>query len=86
MASGNHTDRKERTLIDWIPTPQSSRTEAIAYLIDEEAILARFTDGKEWRYDSCPAHVWEEFSDPATSKGGYIHQQLNHHTNYEFVA
>jgi len=74
-------------LIDWIPTPASCRTEAIAYLEDEEAILARFTrDGVEWRYEGCPAHVWEEFSDPATSKGTYIHEQLNHHANGPFVS
>jgi len=56
-------------------------------LEDEEAILARFTrDGVEWRYEGCPAHVWEEFSDPATSKGTYIHEQLNHHANGPFVS
>ena len=73
-------------MIDWIPTPESERTEAIAYIAEEEVILARFPGGREWRYEGCPAHVWEEFSDPSTSKGTYIHEQLNHHSHGPFVS
>lgn len=72
-------------MIDWIPTPESSRTDAIAYLAEEEVILARFPNGREWQYEGCPPHVWEEFSDPATSKGTYIYEQLNHHSHGPFV-
>lgn len=73
-------------MIEWIPTPESSRTEAIAYLPEEEVILARFPDGTEWRYDGCPLHIWDEFSAPATSKGSFISQQLDHHPNGPFVS
>jgi KTSC domain len=73
-------------MIDWISTPDSGRTVAIAYLLDEEAILTRFPDGTEWRYDGCPPSVWAEFSAEATSKGAFIRENLNHHPNRKFVS
>ncbi|GJM36654.1 MAG: hypothetical protein DHS20C19_00210 [Acidimicrobiales bacterium] len=73
-------------MIEWIPTPESSRTDAIAYLPEEDSILVRFPDGAEWRYDSCPANVWEEFAYPVTSKGAYIREQLDQHPNGPFAS
>ena len=72
-------------MIDWMPTPESSRTDAIAYVVEEELILARFPGGTEWQYEGCPPDVWEEFADPATSKGTYIHERLNYHAHGPFV-
>ncbi len=68
MAARCCAERRDNALIEWIPTPESSRAEAIAYLPEEESILTRFPDGTEWRYDSCPAQVREEFTDPAASR------------------
>ena len=73
-------------MIEWIPTPESSRTTAIAFLRDEEVILARFPDGVEWRYEGCPQVVWEEFSAPQTSQGSFIATQLNNHPNGPFLG
>ena len=56
------------------------------HVSSEEAILARFPARVEWRYDGCPAHVWEEFADSATSKGTYIREQLDRHPNGPFVS
>lgn len=66
--------------IEWIETPASTRCSAIAYDSEGERILCRFRkDGVEWQYHGCPPSVWQEFSNPATSKGSFIHEQLNHH-------
>jgi hypothetical protein len=65
--------------IEWIDVPDSERIVAMAYDEGEEAIFVRFTkDEIEWCYEACPPHVWEEFSNPAQSKGRYIHDVLNH--------
>lgn len=67
-------------MIDWIEVNDSSRVSAVAYDVDEERILVRFRkDGVEWQYPNCPLVVWQEFMAPATSKGQYIYEQLNHH-------
>ena len=73
-------------MLEWIPTPDSSRTAAIAYLSDGEVILTRFPDGVEWRYENCPQVVWDEFSAPQTSKGSYIARQLDNHPNGPYLG
>lgn len=69
-------------MIDWIDVPDSDRVTAVAYDADQERILVRFKrDGTEWQYSGCPPMVWEEFIAPTTSKGQYIHNQLNRHSH-----
>ncbi|MDQ1500734.1 MAG: hypothetical protein QOF36_501 [Microbacteriaceae bacterium] len=71
---------------EWIPVTDSDRITAMAYDVEAEAIFVRFTkDEVEWCYEECPPHVWEEFSNPAQSKGQYIHQVLNHKTNHRHL-
>jgi KTSC domain len=83
------TSKTRRNLvsdIEWIDVSDSKRIVAMAYDEAGEAILVRFAkDEVEWCYEGCPLHVWEEFSDPAQSKGSYIHEILNHkpHHRYE---
>jgi hypothetical protein len=67
-------------MIDWSPV-SSSWVVAEAYEPETERILVRFKDGVEWYYDSCPPHVWEEFSMPGQSRGKYIHGVLKHKPN-----
>ena len=71
-------------MINWIHVADSSRVIAIAYDQEEERILVRFPNGREWQYLGCPPVVWSEFSNPATSKGRFIHQRLNHHDHRPF--
>ena len=69
-------------MIDWIEVHDSDRVTAVAYDAGQEHILVRFKDdGTEWQYAGCPRLVWEEFMAPTTSKGRYIHNQLNHHVH-----
>lgn len=58
--------------VEWTPVDGSSRIIAEAYLPELEAILVRFPDGTEWAYSACPPAVWEEFTAPGQSRGGYI--------------
>src|SRR4051794_33858080 len=68
------------TMIEWIEEPGSSRITAMAYDEENERILVRLRDGdKAWQYTGCPRSVWDEFSDPSTSKGKFIHERLNYH-------
>lgn len=76
---------KRCKLIEWIEIADSARVEAIAYDQEGERILVRFPGGREWQYAGCPQMVWDEFSNPATSKGGYINDQLNHHQHGPLV-
>lgn len=68
-------------MIDWIPVHDSERIVAMAYDEAGEMILVRFPNGVEWFYGASPRSTWEEFSSPATSKGRYIHDVLNHRPN-----
>ena len=63
---------------EWIDV-DSDWVSAIAYDAETERILVRFNDGVEWQYQGCPVQVWEEFAEPSTSKGKFIHQRLNQH-------
>ena len=67
--------------IEWIEVGDSERIVAMAYDEDVETIYVRFTDGVEWLYEQCPPNVWQEFSAPGQSKGGYIFDTLNHKPN-----
>ncbi len=69
-------------VIEWIEVTDSDRVSAIAYDAETERILVCFkSGGTEWQYHGCPPVVWEQFSDPATSKGRFIYEQLNTHTH-----
>lgn len=66
--------------IEWIEVPESSRISAMAYDRENERILVRLRSGdKGWQYLGCPPGVWDDFSNPATSKGAFIHERLNFH-------
>ena len=65
------------TMIEWIPVTGSTRIVAEAYIAEREIILVRFTDGVEYAYYACPPHVWNEFTAPGQSRGGYIAQVLD---------
>ena len=67
-------------MVDWLAV-DSKRVRQIGYLAQSERILVEFPDGIRWWYGECPAHIWEEFSSPATSKGQYIHVVLDGHPN-----
>jgi len=69
-------------MIEWIPVTDSSRVIAAAYSPQLEQIYVRFPDGTEWCYEECPGHIWETFMAPNTSKGAYIHSELDHHVNH----
>jgi KTSC domain len=73
-------------MLDWIPVTGSSRIVAMAYDPTTETIHVRFPNNVEWWYAACPPHIWEEFSSPNTSKGQYISQVLNGHSNGRSVA
>lgn len=67
-------------MVEWIEVSGSSRITAMAYDEENERILVRLRDGdKGWQYSGCPASVWDEFADPSTSKGKFIHERLNYH-------
>ena len=68
-------------MIRWIDVTDSSRVSAVGYDSDAETIYARFPDGVEWWYSDCPPHIWEAFTAPGQSKGGYIRRTLDHHPN-----
>ena len=73
-------------MIEWIEVTDSDRVSAIAYDEEGERIFVRFSkDGTEWQYHGCPPIVWEQFTDPATSKGRFIFEQLNSHTHGPLV-
>jgi hypothetical protein len=73
-------------MLDWTPVTDSDRVVAVAYDVETETIYARFPDGVEWHYAACPPHVWEEFCQPGTSKGRYIHQVLNGKPNGKHIG
>lgn len=73
-------------MIDWIPVDGSSRIVAEAYDPLAETILVRFPDGVEWAYAACPPNVWEEFTAPGQSRGGYIAQVLDHKPNGRWTS
>ncbi len=66
--------------VDWLPV-SSNRVSAIAYDEEDQAILVEFPNGKRWWYGACDPDTWSRFSDPATSKGQFIHAELNAHPN-----
>lgn len=68
-------------MIDWIEVTDSTRVTAVAYDEEGERILVRLKNGPEWQYEGCPRFVWEEFMAIGVSKGGFIHDRLNHHTH-----
>ena len=65
--------------MEWQPVHGSTRVVAIAYSVEDACIYVEFTSGKRHAYESCSQTVWEEFSDLGTSKGSYIHTNLNFH-------
>ena len=71
-------------MIEWIEC-SSRRVVAVAYDGEDERILVRFTDGTQWQYLGCPPSVWDEFMDPATSKGKFIFDRLNSHQHGPLV-
>lgn len=67
-------------MTDWIDVSDSGRVSAVAYDAEEERILVHFKDTELlWQYRGCPPFIWDEFMDPSTSKGLFIHERLNHH-------
>lgn len=64
--------------MEWRPVTGSTRIVAEAYDQQTETIYVRFPDGVEWKYEACPAEVWEEFTRPGQSRGQYISRVLNH--------
>lgn len=73
-------------MIEWISVNDSARVTAVAYSSELEQIYARFPSGVEWCYEDCPAHIWETFMAPNTSKGTYIREELDHHVNHRLDA
>jgi hypothetical protein len=73
-------------MIEWIQVDDSSRIIAAAFDAANEFILVRFPGDVEWCYEACPPHVWEEFIDPGTSKGKFIHDVLNGQPNHRYEA
>jgi hypothetical protein len=65
-------------MIDWIPVVGSSVISAEAYDAELERIYVRYHDGAEWWYGACPPQVWEEFTAPDQSRGGYLNSVLKH--------
>lgn len=61
--------------IDWSPVTSEMITHE-AYDSETETIYLRFSDGAEWRYESCPPDVWAEFTAPSQSRGQYFHRVL----------
>ena len=66
-------------MVEWIEVGDSTRVIAVAYDADSETIFVRFPNGREWGYEGCPPHVWEQFTAPGVSKGALIAQVLNYH-------
>ena len=67
-------------MLEW-QAVDSKRITAEAYDPIAETIYVRFPNAVEWWYSACPPSVWEEFAAPATSKGSYIKDVLNHRPN-----
>lgn len=65
-------------MIEWVEVSGSDRIVAEAYDAEAEAIYVRFPNGVEYWYAACPPHIWEAFTAPGQSRGGYIHEHLNH--------
>jgi len=70
---------------DWIEVSGSARIIAERYDQENERILVRFKDGREWWYGACPPSVWQEFTAPGQSRGQYIAQVLNFKPNGRLV-
>ncbi len=69
-------------MINWIEVVDSERVSAVAYDSEQETIYVRFrSSGVEWWYGQCPPQVWEQFNMPGTSKGRFIHDELDAHPN-----
>ncbi|PWC06671.1 KTSC domain-containing protein [Mycetocola zhujimingii] len=68
--------------MEWQPVHGSTRVVAIAYAAEDACIYVEFPSGKRHAYEGCSQTVWEEFSDPSTSKGSYIHTNLNFHPHH----
>ncbi|WP_366478859.1 KTSC domain-containing protein [Demequina sp.] len=68
-------------MLDWLPTPESTRTAAIAYDAKQRVIHVEWPNGGHHFYLECSESEWHEFSDPSTSKGGYLRAVLDHHTH-----
>lgn len=66
---------------DWIAVTGSERIVAEAYDPETETIYVRFPNGVEWWYSACPPNVWEAFTAPGQSRGGYIKDILNYKPN-----
>lgn len=64
-------------MIEWQPVAGSSRIVAEAFVAEQETILVRFPNGKEWAYSACSQVVWEQFTAPGQSRGEYIAEVLN---------
>jgi len=68
--------------IEWIDVTDSQRVDAVGFDRDQETIFVRFKKGGvEWWYSGCPPHLWEQFIAPGTSKGKFIKDVLDGHTN-----
>lgn len=73
--------------VNWIDVPDSDRVVAVAYDAEQETIYVRFKkDVVEWWYNSCPPHIWEQFTASGVSKGRFIRQVLDNHPNGRYVG
>ena len=63
--------------LEWRPVTSEWITHE-AYDAVGEAIYVRFHNGVEWRYDSCPQHVWDAFTAQGQSRGKYFHAHLKY--------
>jgi len=73
-------------MIEWIPVAGSKRIVAEAYDPTTETIYVRFPNGVEWCYSACPPQVWEEFTSPGQSRGGFIRRVLDHKPHRRFAC
>jgi hypothetical protein len=72
-----------RPVLEWTPVA-STRITAAAYDAEAEVIYVEFPNGRRWWYAACEKPTWDEFINPATSKGSYIHNVLDSHPNGQY--
>lgn len=61
--------------LEWRPLESSWITNA-AYDPDTESIYVRFSNGRAYCYEACPADVWEAFTAAGQSPGKFLNEVL----------
>lgn len=73
---------EEKTMSDWISTPQSSNVAGFSYDKAAQVLTVEFNNGSRYDYYDVPENVFEGMKS-ADSKGKYLNTEIKGNYRYE---